>query len=79
MPAELAGNPVAEREVVRALVRTLETQYDAVVARSFASPAVTAECAAPLLRLGGRLIVSEPPERGARWQPCESSRRCRDT
>ncbi len=35
--------------------------FAAVVARSFAPPAVTAECAAPLLRVGGRLIVSEPP------------------
>jgi 16S rRNA (guanine527-N7)-methyltransferase len=35
--------------------------YDGVVARSFAAPAVTAECAAPLLRPGGRLVVSEPP------------------
>jgi len=35
--------------------------FDAVIARSFAPPAVTAECAAPLLRVGGRLIVSEPP------------------
>ncbi len=34
---------------------------DAVVARSFGSPAATAECAAPLLRLGGVLVVSEPP------------------
>jgi 16S rRNA (guanine527-N7)-methyltransferase len=34
---------------------------DAVVARSFGPPAATAECAAPLLRVGGRLIVSEPP------------------
>lgn len=36
-------------------------QFDAVVARSFAPPAVTAECAAPLLRVGGTLVVSEPP------------------
>jgi 16S rRNA (guanine527-N7)-methyltransferase len=36
-------------------------QYDAVVARSFAAPAVTAECAAPLLRLGAQVVVSEPP------------------
>ena len=36
-------------------------RYDAVVARSFASPAVTAECAAGFLRSGGHLIVSEPP------------------
>lgn len=35
--------------------------YDAVVARSFGPPAVTAECAAPLLRAGGYLLVSEPP------------------
>ncbi len=36
--------------------------YQLVVARSFASPAVTAECAAPLLQVGGRLLVSEPPD-----------------
>jgi 16S rRNA (guanine527-N7)-methyltransferase len=35
--------------------------FGAVLARSFAPPAVTAECAAPLLVVGGRLIVSEPP------------------
>jgi len=32
-----------------------------VVARSFGPPAVTAECAAPLLLVGGALVVSEPP------------------
>ncbi|MGH9120995.1 MAG: RsmG family class I SAM-dependent methyltransferase, partial [Acidimicrobiales bacterium] len=32
-----------------------------VVARSFGAPAVTAECAAPLLRIGGSLVVAEPP------------------
>lgn len=36
--------------------------YDAVVARSFGSPGITAECAAPLLRVGGHLVVSEPPD-----------------
>ena len=35
--------------------------FDGVVVRSFGSPAVVAECAAPLLRVGGWLIVSEPP------------------
>lgn len=41
---------------------------DAVVARSFGPPAATAECAAPLLRIGGALVVSEPPDgRGDRW------------
>jgi len=40
---------------------------DVVVARAFGAPAVLAECAAPLLRTGGRLIVSEPPEGEHRW------------
>jgi len=41
--------------------------FDVVVARSFGPPATTAECAAPLLRLGGHLVVSEPPDGGDRW------------
>ena len=44
--------------------------FDLVVARSFAAPPVTAECAAPLLRVDGLLVVAEPPEGGAvRWDP----------
>lgn len=39
----------------------LRGQCDLVVARSFGTPAVTAECGAPFLRPGGRLIVTEPP------------------
>jgi 16S rRNA (guanine527-N7)-methyltransferase len=35
--------------------------FDLVVARAFASPSVTSECAAPFLRVGGVLVVSEPP------------------
>lgn len=46
-------------------------QYGIVVARGFGPPAVTAECAAPLLADDGRLLVSEPPQApagpGARW------------
>lgn len=34
---------------------------DLVVARGFGPPAVTAECAAPLLQPGGLLVVSDPP------------------
>lgn len=47
----------------------LRGSADAVVARGFGPPAVTAECAAPLLRVGGLLAVSEPPEGvgGDRW------------
>lgn len=48
--------------------RNWRGRADLVVARSFGPPAVTAECAAPLLVTGGRLIVSEPPEEGgSRW------------
>ena len=39
----------------------LRGAFDGVVARSFGAPAVTAECAAPFLRVGGQLIVAEPP------------------
>jgi len=35
--------------------------FDLVVARAFGSPPVTAECAAGFLRVGGLLVVSEPP------------------
>jgi len=49
--------------------------FDLVVARAFGSPAVTAECGAPFLREGGKLVVSEPPDaplRDPRWPtaPC---------
>ena len=47
----------------------LRATFDLVVARGFAGPAVTAECAAPLLRVGGILIVSEPPVETDRWMP----------
>lgn len=39
----------------------LRGSMDVVVARSFGPPPVTAECGAPFLRVGGRLVVSEPP------------------
>ncbi len=40
--------------------------FDAVVARGFGPPATTAECGSGLLKVGGHLIVSEPPE-GREW------------
>lgn len=47
---------------------SLRAGHDLVVARGFGPPAVTAECAAPLLRVGGCLVVSEPPgSDGSRW------------
>lgn len=43
-------------------------RFDAVVARSFAVPAATAECGVGFLHgPGARLLVSEPPSTGARW------------
>ncbi|MBN2621748.1 MAG: class I SAM-dependent methyltransferase [Acidimicrobiales bacterium] len=39
----------------------LRGAFDAVVARGFGPPAVTAECGAPFLVVGGHLVVSEPP------------------
>jgi 16S rRNA (guanine527-N7)-methyltransferase len=45
-------------------------QAAAVVARGFGAPSETAECGAPLLELGGVLVVSEPPgSDGSRWDP----------
>ena len=38
-----------------------------MTARSFGPPAATAECAAPLLAVGGLLVVSEPPDGPDRW------------
>jgi 16S rRNA (guanine527-N7)-methyltransferase len=47
---------------------TWRGRMPAVVARSFASPPTTAECAAPLLLVGGQLVVSEPPDAAdERW------------
>ncbi len=47
----------------------LRGTMDLVTARGFGPPAVTAECAAPFLASGGRLVVSEPPsaEGASRW------------
>jgi 16S rRNA (guanine527-N7)-methyltransferase len=42
----------------------LRGTFDGVVVRSFGTPAIVAECAAPLLRVGGWLLVSEPPGEG---------------
>jgi 16S rRNA (guanine527-N7)-methyltransferase len=47
---------------------TWRQSAELVTARGFGPPAPTAECAAALLRMGGRLLVSDPPEgHGTRW------------
>jgi 16S rRNA (guanine527-N7)-methyltransferase len=48
----------------------LHERFPVVTARGFAEPAVTAEVASGFLRIGGVLIVSEPPTPvGGRWPP----------
>lgn len=48
----------------------LRGTFDLVVARSFGSPAVTAECGSPFLKVGGFLVVAEPPGGDpSRWEP----------
>ncbi len=37
--------------------------FDAVVARGFGPPSTTLECATGLVRPGGRIVISEPPQR----------------
>lgn len=74
--ARLVGRlGVADRvEVIEADVAHLPRQcpgrtWDVVTSRGFGSPLYTAEHASPLLRIGGCLLVSEPPESsGDRWQ-----------
>ncbi len=54
-------------------VNATET-FDIAVARGFAPPSVTAECASRFLRLGGVLVVSEPPDSiGDRWRALDQS------
>lgn len=48
-------------------LESLRERYVAVVARSFGPPAVLAECATAFLRVGGCLLVSEPPDAPQRW------------
>jgi len=52
---------VQERAEITGHDPAYRATFDGVVVRSFGPPAVVAECAAPLLEVGGWLIVSEPP------------------
>jgi len=49
----------------------LNERFDLVTARSFGPPAVTAECAVRFLKVGGHLVISEPPndDSPSRWKP----------
>jgi 16S rRNA G527 N7-methylase RsmG len=50
-----------------ARVQKHEFSADFVTARAFGPPTVTAECACRLLKQGGHLVVSEPPQETGRW------------
>jgi 16S rRNA (guanine527-N7)-methyltransferase len=51
----------AERAEVLGRTQARRGAYELVVARGFGTPAIVAECAAPFLAIGGKLVVSEPP------------------
>lgn len=53
-------------DVVAAEVSAISGQFDAVVARGFGPPAETARIAAGLVREGGSIVISEPPDED-RW------------
>jgi 16S rRNA (guanine527-N7)-methyltransferase len=55
----------------------LREAFECVTGRSFGRPAVTAECGSAFLSLGGRLVVSEPPDAATddeRWPPAGMDR-----
>lgn len=67
---DLAGRVRAVEARAEAAARTgLRATFDLAVARGFAGPAVTAECGAAFLKVGGLMVVAEPPG-GApeRWE-----------
>ena len=47
----------------------LRGKFELVTSRSFGGPAVTAECGAPFVSIGGVMVVSEPPDgfEDSRW------------
>src|SRR5260221_2236451 len=53
---------------------TYREGFELVTARSFAEPAVTAEIGAGLVKIGGILVVSEPPEPDAHRWPADELR-----
>ena len=60
---------VAQRAEEAGREPRLRQTFDLVVARGFGPPAVTAECSVPFLKVGGLLVVSDPPGGGGigRW------------
>jgi 16S rRNA (guanine527-N7)-methyltransferase len=69
-------NVIGERAEIAGRLPEWRHRFGIVIARSFGKPAVTAECAAPLLAEGGVLIVSEPT--GDAFEPPLSDRCAED-
>ena len=69
--APTSGEVITARAEEAARWPELEGRFDLVTARSFGPPATTAECAVRFLKVGGVLIVSEPPSERTeeRWSP----------
>jgi len=65
------GEVMAGRAEETARLAEFDSAFDLVTARSFGRPSVTAECAARFLKIGGVLVVSEPPDddEAGRWSP----------
>jgi 16S rRNA (guanine527-N7)-methyltransferase len=59
---DLADRVTVIIDDVRALADRSPATFDVATARSFAAPPITARWASALLRRGGVLIVSEPPD-----------------
>lgn len=59
---ELVNRVTVVADDVRVVADEAPRSFDAVTARSFAAPAITARWAGALLREGGVLVVSEPPD-----------------
>jgi 16S rRNA (guanine527-N7)-methyltransferase len=60
--APKSGTVIEGRVEEIARYEELVESFDLVTARSFGPPSVTAECGAQFLKVGGVMIVSEPPD-----------------
>ena len=55
------GEVVLTRAEAYSRTPNVAESFDLVTARSFGPPSVTAECGARFLKVGGLMVVSEPP------------------
>lgn len=59
---DLSDRVEVSADDAKAVAERVPRSFDVVTARSFAAPPITAKWASALLRTGGVLIVSEPPD-----------------